>query len=200
MGMKKAIKDILAKIYSIVLSPKVLADKTYFDLWESKGIHITPVHFYEPIPDTRTLTDAIWQKKSMLMGVNINQEKQCQLLELLSTQFKDEYEQFPRDKTADPTQFYLRNNVFESVDAEILYCMVRYFKPKRIIEIGSGFSTLVTAQALENNRKEDKSYSCIFKAIEPYPSDFLEGIVPGLDELIRKPVQEIPLNEFSKLV
>ena len=35
----------------------------------------------------------------------------------------------------------MRNPVFNPVDATIYYSMIREFRPKRIIEIGSGYST-----------------------------------------------------------
>ena len=44
-------------------------------------------------------------------------------------------------------RFYFGNHSIESVDAEVLYCMVRDFGPKRIVEIGSGFSTLIGASS-----------------------------------------------------
>ena len=62
---------------------------------------------------------------------------------------------------------------FDSVDAEILYGIVRKFKPRRIFEIGSGFSTLLVENAIRDNRGEDSSYACGHVAIDPFPADFL---------------------------
>lgn len=76
-------------------------------------------------------------KKSELVGIDINEEGQIELLSAFSSKFKKEYESFPRSKTPVPYQYYVNNGSFESVDGEILYCMIRYFKPKNIFEIGS---------------------------------------------------------------
>ena len=40
----------------------------YFRSWEEHGFHLTPVHFYQPIPDTRTLSEDLWANESELAG------------------------------------------------------------------------------------------------------------------------------------
>ena len=74
--------------------------KLFFTLWEKLGFHITRNHFYEPIPDTRMLKDDLWQKPSELVGIDINEESQINLLSMFSSEFKEEYESFPRNKTS----------------------------------------------------------------------------------------------------
>ncbi|MPW38616.1 hypothetical protein GBV73_02730 [Thermococcus sp. 101 C5] len=46
--------------------------------------------------------------------------------------FKDEYERFPRFKTSILYQYYVNNGSFELVDGEVLYCIIRYFKPRNV--------------------------------------------------------------------
>ena len=174
--------------------------KKSFPIWQKLGLHITPNHFYEPIPDTRTLKDEIWLNNSELVGININEDHQINYLHEVSSMFKEEYEAFPSDKNdiEIPSQYYVNNGGFESVDGEILYCMIRHFKPKRIIEIGSGNSTYLSAQAILKNKEENgQEYELI--AIEPYPNAILKAGFPGLSELIPAKIQDIPLSEFSKL-
>lgn len=129
----------------------------------------------------------------------MNEDLQLALLSRFSSEFKKEYEAIPRQRTSDPHQFYLLNVSFVSVDAEILYCMIRYYKPRRIIEIGSGMSTLLMAQAVMQNKAEHPSYACDFLAIDPYPKEFLRNSLPGLSRLVRTKVQEVALSEFTKL-
>jgi len=128
----------ISKLYSVVLKKFI---KKTFPIWERLGLHITPTHFYEPIPDTRTLKDDLWLKQSELPGIDINEQVMIKLLSQFSSKFRDEYESFPRTKTSISYQYYVNNGVFESVDGEIYYCMIRYFKPKKVIEIGSDKST-----------------------------------------------------------
>ena len=199
MRLKRAMKDMLAHIIVTCLPTRILTDKRYFPLWESKGYHITPVHFYEPIPDTRELKVDLWEKKSELIGVDLNEDTQLSLLQTFVSQFKEEYDRLPQNKTLIPYHFSFDNETFTLVDAEILYSMIRHFKPRRIIEIGSGATTCLSAQAIMENTKSDNKFECNLTAIEPYPNDTLKKGFPGFTQLIEDKVQNIPLSRFTEL-
>jgi len=184
------------RIYNLVLRRFI---KRAFPFWEKLGFHITLNDYYQPIPDTRMLKDDLWQIQSELVGININEEGQINLLFLFSSKFKEEYESFPLDKASLPYQYYVNNGAFESVDGEILYCMVRHFKPKKIFEIGSGNSTYLSAQAIRKNKEEDHDSECELIAIEPYPNDILKVGFPGLSKLMSVKVQDITLFKFQEL-
>lgn len=171
--------------------------KKFFIFCELMGFHITPVHFYFPIPNTKELKDDLWLKYSELVGININENIMIELLSIFMKNFKNEYEKFPRNKTSIPHQYYINNGSFEAVDGEIYYCMIRYFKPKRIIEVGAGFSTFLAAQAILKNREEN--VDCELIAIEPYPNKVLRKGFPGFSKLIVKKVQDVEISEFKKL-
>ena len=165
----------------------------YFPLWEEHGFHLTPVHFYQPIPDTRTLTDDLWTKESELVGVEMNDAVQLELLRKVFPRFRAEYEQFPMNPTDRPYEYYSNNNFFSGTDALALYCMVRHFQPNTILEVGSGFSSRISAQAARRN----KSTNLI--CIEPYPEATLIHGFPGLTSLIPKEVQKVDLDVFQRL-
>jgi predicted O-methyltransferase YrrM len=163
------------------------------------GIHVTDNHFYEPVPDTRLLPERLWEQPSEMPGVDFNDAAQVALLKEFAEGYRAEYEAFPSQPTGRPADYHLDNPMFAKVDAEILYCMVRQRKPRRVIEIGSGNSTKITTLALERNAAQDPSKDGSVVAIEPYPSDVLLGGLPRLEELIVKPVQEVPLSLFDQL-
>ncbi len=167
-----------------------------FYFWQSLGIHVTRVHFYHPIPDTRRLPPSLWEHRSEMVGVDMREAEQIRLLDAFRERYAGEYGVLPRGPTADPLQFYFGNDTFPEVDAEILYCMIRHFKPKRLIEIGSGQSTLLAAQAARLNAVE--GHPCRITAIEPYPSAVLRGGVPGV-ELQAVELQSVPLSPFKDL-
>ncbi|MBI5190184.1 MAG: class I SAM-dependent methyltransferase [Nitrospirae bacterium] len=171
--------------------------KVTFPLWERLGFHVTPVHYYQPIPDTRTLGDGLWEARSALAGLDTNEDGQLALLADFADRYKAEYEAFPRGKTPAPHEYYVDNRSFESVDGEVLYCMVRRLKPARIFEIGSGFSTMLSAKAALVNASEGRS--CELTAFEPYPNDTLKAGFPGLTRLVPKKIQDVPLSEFERL-
>ncbi len=170
-----------------------------FGLWERLGIHIVPNHFYQPIPDVGHLDDRLWETPSALIGIDKGEQSQVALLSRLQEGYKSEYDQFPASKTDIPYEYFVNNGGFESVDGEILYCIIRYFKPRRIIEIGSGNSTYLSALAIQKNKEEDREYTCELTAIEPYPNKVLRAGFPNLSRLIKEPVQNIPLSVFERL-
>lgn len=74
--------------------------------------------------------------------------------------------------------------------------MVRHFKPKRIIEVGSGHSTLMTENAIHQNRKDDSNYNCEHICIEPFENDWLEQ----LDiKVVREMVETTDLSIYKSL-
>ena len=119
----------------------------YFHCWEPRGFHVTPVHYYYPIPDTRQLPDHLWNQESTVPDIEMNDAAQLDLLRRSFPQFREEYEQFPRDPTARADQFYFSNSWFGGTDALVLYCMIRHFRSRLVLEIGSGFSTRVSLEA-----------------------------------------------------
>lgn len=98
---------------------------------------------------------------------------------------------------SDATQFYVRNGAFGLVSAIVLHAIVRHFRPHTIIEVGSGMSTLVSARAAAMNQRD--GYPVAVIAIEPNPSPVLQRGVPGVTELVRKPVQDIGADYFKRL-
>ena len=170
-----------------------------FPVFQRLGFHITSNHFNQPIPDTRTLKDSLWTRRSELVGIDLKEPQQLALLDGFAARFKAEYNGFPLDPLSGAPRYYLNNHVFESVDGEILYCMVRHLKPRRIVEIGSGFSTMLSAQAIARNRADDPEYACELIAIDPYPNSVLKAGFPGLSRLIDDEVQNVPLELFTSL-
>jgi hypothetical protein len=177
---------------------RFLARRT-FSFWERVGLHLTYVHYYEPIPDTRFPGDAVWNRSLELAGIDMNDEFQIGLLGNLGTLYRTAWEALARsDVSTKPARFFLGNGYFDSVDAKMLYGIVRNFKPRRIFEIGSGFSTLLIENAMRDNRGEDHSYACEHLAIDPLPAGFLRPSSKGLAVLPKK-VQDVPLSTFQNL-
>ncbi len=165
----------------------------WFRLWEERGVHVTPVHFYEPIPELRTLDDKLWSEPQRLCGIEMNPARQSHFLRDVFPAFRKEYEQIPIDNPEQNDSFYLANGRFEGLDPLLAYCMVRHFRPSQIVEVGSGYSTLILAQAARVNGETE------LHSIEPFPVDFLTAGVPGLTSLLVSKVEEVDPSFFSRL-
>ncbi|MGH8628944.1 MAG: class I SAM-dependent methyltransferase [Gammaproteobacteria bacterium] len=175
--------------------------KLLFPFFERLGIHITRNYFSSPIPDTSTLADDLWHNHSELVGINLNVESQLALLSTFMSKYNSDYSALPlhRDDSLQPYDYYVKNGMYESVDGEILYCMIRHTRPQRIFEIGSGNSTYLSAKAILRNASEDACYKCELVAIEPYPNPVLKSGFPGLSKLLAVKVQDCPISEFQRL-
>jgi hypothetical protein len=165
---------------------------TIFELGEENGIHITPVHFYQPIPDTTKLSQNLFDEPLHYAGINFRLNQQIELLKHFS-KFSDELEKFPNKSSNDKKLFYFENEFFGQLDSIIYYSMIREYVPNLIIEVGSGFSTMIASQAATIN-KNTKIIS-----IEPYPNDILKSGLPNLEKITQDYVQNIPIEEFKKL-
>jgi hypothetical protein len=168
-----------------------------FSLVEHAGFHITPVHFYQPIPDTRKMKESLWSRQSQLIGININEQRQIELLGQF-LRLKHEYDTFPKRGGATRSQYYTNNPNFGAVDAEMLYCMIRHSRPRKVIEIGCGYSTYLCAQAILKNEEETGQQSELV-GIDSHPSRVLKSGFPGLSRLIAQSLEEVDLAEFETL-
>ena len=191
------IGHVVAYVISHLIPSWIMKKKLYFKLWEKQGYHITPNHFYEPIPDLGALPPDIFSKASKMIGIDMRAKAQLALLLNFKEQFQAEYKYFPRTSTNNEFQYFTQNGAFELVDGEILYCMIRQFKPKKIFEIGSGNSTLLAAQAVLKNQSDGSN--CELIAFEPYPNEKLQKGFSGLSKLERIPIQNVPLERFNEL-
>jgi hypothetical protein len=193
---KQFARDLTARAIARLLC-RFAHDPKYFELWQSHGFHVLPSDYHQPVPDTRVLPLSLWNRVSDLPFVDMREEHQKQLLLQIVERFKNEYTSMPQGASTEEFGYYLGNIAFEAVDAEILYGLIRLLKPKRMYEIGSGFSTLLAADALRRNRAD--GHSCRFITIDPYPSEELEGKLPSDVKLCRLPVQDVSLGEFESL-
>jgi hypothetical protein len=109
--------------------------------------------------------------------------------------FAKEFANVPVDQQ-EGAAFWRHNGGFEDFDAVTLYAMLRLLKPRRLIEVGCGFSTRVVAMAVRRNVAENHPCECLF--IEPYPpEDLRRNPLPG--PLLEQKVQDVPLATFENL-
>jgi hypothetical protein len=159
-----------------------------------KAVGVFPItnHYYEPLFDDRKLKLSL-EKDRSLPGIKWNKEAQLSLLEKFN--YQDELSKIPWDNVYE-LSFFFNNPSLGPGDAEYLYCMIRHFKPCKIIEIGSGYSTLMAKEAIENNKRENSSYNCEQICIEPYEMPWLEKT--GV-QVIRKLVENVDISFFLAL-
>lgn len=154
-------------------------------------------HFYSPVANSRALAleparSRVWPDVARdTPGLHWHEPQQ---LALLNSFAAAEPLQIPDADTGDPHVYHAGNPMFSRLDAWVLQSMLRHFRPRRMIEVGCGFSTLMTTRIGREHLGGALELTCI----EPYPPDFLAG-VDGISELIQSPVEEVPIERFVSL-
>lgn len=183
----------------IKLAKKVLwADLETRELIQQHKLNITPANFYSNIPSVAEVResfeyrDAEQQTGSYFSETIFSRERTENFLTDLY-QYAKEFDP-PLDKpTNNDRSFYWNNSSFSYMDAMSYYCIIRHFKPKRILEIGAGNSTLVANQALEANGLGD------LVLIEPYPPEYLKNL-ELVSKTYKKIIQDFELKNLVSIV
>lgn len=195
--LKALVVRLVVPFFDVLLSPLTLVGALLLKSLRRVGVWRLPVskaifnavgvfpirdHYYEPLFNPRHLHRPLGKPRP-LPGIDLNVSSQLQLLECFD--YADELDRLPRHQAG--ARFYYANPNLPPADSEFLYCAVRYFRPARVLEIGSGFSTLMMLEAIERNRSEDPSYACRLTCVEPYEMPWLDRL-PGL-EVLRERVE-----------
>lgn len=155
-------------------------------------------HFYSPIVDPATLLDKeakLWPEVPVCAGIDFNDESQQLHLAAIrqhihACDYPDSF-----DASAETPRFSHNNDQFGWLDSRALFGLLNHYKPKNVIEVGGGYSSLLIADV--NARLLGNSVN--FISIEPYPRDFLARGFSGLTRLIRQKVEEVPPEVFDVL-
>jgi hypothetical protein len=198
--LKKAlyhIFDFFAAFLSLFFLPILKLTRKYrvenFPLqrWIYKQYGIFPIqnHYYEP----KFVYDAAFTANHVReLPIEMNMADQLKQLHLIEK--STELALLDAAKMGDG-RFYVHNPNFGAGDSELYYLLIRDRKPKRIIEIGSGYSTQLSLLALEKNRAEGAD--CLITCIEPFEMPFLDAVKEIT--VIRKQVETLPISLFESL-
>lgn len=158
------------------------------------GLVVVPNHYYTPIADVRELrrTQESWARRSSMTGIDVDIEQQSARLKDIVWPFEPEYRSNRGYKEGQASGF---GPGFGYVEAQCLHGVLRWLKPKRMIEVGCGVSTHCALNALTMNAAEGRPGE--ITCIEPYPSDYLRNS-PSIG-LVASKVQDIDPAEFDRL-
>jgi len=160
-------------------------------------LFVPPGHFYSPIVDLNELQrdrTQVFNRNREIRDVDLNEDGQVKLLET----FCKFYQDIPFQETeGDENLYYYNNPWYRYGDAIVLSCMLRYARPKRLIEFGAGFSSCVT---LDINRLFlGGTVECTF--IDPNP-ERLQSLLSKHNAsatIIRSRAQDINVTNLSTL-
>lgn len=150
-------------------------------------------NFNSPYPNINSCQKTQNNGIESIKDINFQKQKQLKMFEeLLNT-----YAEFPYQKGHSTSlRYYEMNTTYGIVDAFVLFGMLRLFKPMRIIEIGSGFSSAVMLDI--NELFYDNKIELTF--IEPRPNR-LNKLLKKMDKIQLKEcdLQDVDLEIFDTL-
>jgi len=188
----------IAEACASILSRCVPGNAAY-EAFSRYGYHLLRKHYYLPIPDEQDLADPLVKEPSALVGVDMNEDGALDLLRNVVARYKDEFQKaFPLHAPANGQGFFVVNGGYMAGDAQVYYALIRHGKPRRIVEIGGGNSSMLAAAACLCNQEED-GRKPEMTVVEPFPSEQLRAGFPGLDRLIVQRVQSVSLDLFTSL-
>jgi hypothetical protein len=135
----------------------------------------------------------LWPDSPVINGVDFNQSEQKQFLSDCVGKYACDFN-YP-DESDTPGLFYCNNGQFNRWDSMILFALMRYVKPARIVEVGSGFSSTLMADINIQYFSGDIDIRCV----EPYPREFLEAGITGINRLYKNKVQDVDVSVFKRL-
>ena len=158
-----------------------------------------PGHYHSPIVDTTALDvrrAELWPPRPTIAGIDFNDASHVHVLGELFPRFIGDYD-YPEwlPESDDLAQFYTRNSQFSWLDSRALFVLLRAWQPRRLIEVGSGYSSLLIADVNRRFLGGSMDVTCI----EPHPRPFLARPVAGIGRLVERAVQDVPLAEFDRL-
>jgi predicted O-methyltransferase YrrM len=169
----------------------------HYDILPRGMFDVVPHDYYSPIPDLSRLPEDVWRRRSDLCGVDLDPNAGIEFLERELAPFVDEMD-FQTEDPGEPGVFFLRNATFESVDAELLYGLIRSLRPNRVIELGSGYTTLLLNMAIKRNAEAGAPTKHV--AYDPYPREHILGkSVPEPTKLEAISATDVPLTVFTQL-
>jgi predicted O-methyltransferase YrrM len=162
---------------------------------QSPFVHtFEPGSFYSPLPSEEDLQSPGVVTKTC-PGVDLHETEQLELIE----RFSAYYAELPFPKQPTPNhRYHFENHYFTYCDAVILYCMLRHHRPRRIVEVGSGFSSA----AMLDTRDRFLDRNTQFTFIDPFPQR-LETLLVGDDHttcrILATKVQDVAFSTFDEL-
>lgn len=158
-------------------------------------------HFYSLYPDLeeiRNKEEILFSQENDLKDIDLNEEAQIQILQKMSFLYDSipQWDDITVSENTSMLRYRYNNPSLSSGDAIGLHCMLRILTPKRVLEVGSGYTSAVMLDTNEfylNNQVK-------LKFIEPYPSLLKSLLMPSDEiELLSMKLQDVSLNTFEEL-
>ncbi|HEY1794654.1 MAG TPA: class I SAM-dependent methyltransferase [Stellaceae bacterium] len=174
--------DLAALLRKLVWAPSQVRKRL-----QALGVHLAPCNFYSTIPTVDEIEAAFRAPSPPSYDAIFDHAAMTAFLD--DALYPHSHEFDPPLSGGDGYNWYPRS--FSFSDAMAYHCFVRHARPRTIIEIGAGASTLIADAACRQNGRGR------IVCIDPYPPDFVSRIA-GVSEMIVEPVQNLSPDFFNE--
>ncbi len=155
-----ALKEVFAQILQVYRLTSIPNPGIDFHF-----LHYPPGHYHSPLPSRKEYAEVAERAHTFpetLPGIDLREREQFRLFARLAAWYKE----MPfQEEPENGLRYYFNNTLFCYADAFWLYAFLREFRPKRIVEVGSGFSSAIIMDT--NERFLGNTLKMTF--IEPNP-------------------------------
>jgi hypothetical protein len=165
-----------------------------FEELQRRGWHFQPNHFYWPLNDVSFLRahPELWNGPALPAEIDWDLDGQAELFRAIA-RYARELDDVPTG-AAPPGGFAWDAGPFPRSDATLYYCLIRHLRPRRVVEVGAGWSSLMLRRALEANG--DGAHVTL---VEPAPNRNVLRDLPPAWEMIETQVQFAGFDCFEAL-
>ncbi len=159
----------------------------------------SPGHYYSPIVDPSTIAEYVekqyLQEPDDIKGIHFDEDAMVRFWKENAEFIKNT----PFSEHDDgKNRYYYDNGMYPYGDAITLRAMIAHFRPKNVIEVGSGFSSACMLDAVDHVGLSDFTLTCIDPDADRLRSRLREEDHSRVD-IIEGLVQDVPVSTFSKL-
>lgn len=159
-----------------------------------------PGHYYSPIPDFNDINTAGYRhfdaSAKEIPGLHINEDEQLRRIDTFKKTTADI--PWPTDGKDDTHRYHFDNLYFSYGDAVSLFGMMKEFEPRRVTEVGSGFSSAAMLDINEFVLTESAEFTFIEPNADRLKTHLRKGDLEKI-HLIEESVQRVDESTFSKL-
>ncbi|WP_320671702.1 class I SAM-dependent methyltransferase [Patulibacter defluvii] len=152
--------------------------------------------YHSPIPEWERLPDAVWSRRHPMPGVAWDPAPGLTLLEGPLRPLLAEFAPPPIPGTTAAERAALLV-FYDGLDGATWHALLRHVRPRRVVELGSGVSTLIGAAALARNAAEGDPAE--LRVFDPFPRAPTEAGLGDHGRLERTAAEQVPLEVFDEL-
>jgi predicted O-methyltransferase YrrM len=155
-------------------------------------------HFYSPFPDLddyERRLPGLLDRDRAIAGVDLREREQVALVDVIAGLVADI--DFPEHRDGAATRYWFDNPAYGHGDGAVLHGMLRHLRPRRIVEVGSGYSSAMILDTVDGWLDDTE-----VTFVEPHP-ELLRGLLGPGDEgrvtIHEVAVQDVGFEVFDQL-